>query len=248
MRLFEIDGSDLLEKYRNEINFALDKFNLEGVAIFRASLTYTQDGLMLIDPNSRTNDRTSTADYNYVTTWMSNNPQWADYPKRGRSLICSTNLDSANFYGTANVIVPLIDCKIGICPINDIWYSFDTISVNRITNNLNKCFKQQWPNDNNKELTYQELLKKLKEVTSAINYRFVDDEFEQVLEKFTNAEAMMLSLLDPVKNKFSLTTWKQYNMVTNKYNAKELWLSAPCVRIDTITFAKLAMERLNATS
>lgn len=61
---------------------------------------------------------------NEMTFLMSRATQWAAYPKRMHSFICSTSLDYASSYGYANAVVPFDGAKFGVCPEQDIWESF----------------------------------------------------------------------------------------------------------------------------
>ena len=251
MRLHEIEETEnLFEKYKDEIKFALDKYN-QGIVIYRGSETYQED-ILYIDPTTRTTDRKSANTYNYYTLWMSNNLQWAEYPKRNRSLICSTNYRNAKIYGVVKIVVPLIDCKIGICPKFDLWKSFNL--VNEDLEDLNSWllsrFKNKWPDQDNKNVTYPQLLQKLKEINSTDTNEFYNAFFEKKLKRYGNAENMFEMMLDPTINKFQLSTWKQFNIKQpdGRLNSNEVWLSAPCLLIELSIFEKLAEERKYATS
>lgn len=66
---------------------------------------------------------------NYYTIWMDNNPAWKDYPKRSKSLICSTSHNTASGFGETHLIIPADINKIGLCDEGDLWGSFDRIST-----------------------------------------------------------------------------------------------------------------------
>lgn len=70
-------------------------------------------------------DRVSKNTLNYYTLWMDNHPDWAAYPKRSKSLICSTSLDTASgFHNKIFRVIPSNDCKIGVAHTRDLWYGF----------------------------------------------------------------------------------------------------------------------------
>ena len=75
-----------------------------------------------------TSERKSANTTNYYTLLMSNLPAWEKYPKRNRSMICSTNFHNAKSYGGEHDnlyhVFPKDGAKIGVCPENDIWWSF----------------------------------------------------------------------------------------------------------------------------
>lgn len=60
---------------------------------------------------------------NHYTLLMDNSPYYQGWPKRSKSLICTTSYSYARGwakYGT-RVIIPFNGSKIGIAPHNDIW-------------------------------------------------------------------------------------------------------------------------------
>lgn len=64
---------------------------------------------------------------NYYTLIIDNDPQWSAFPKRSKSIICSTSYTSAKGYsggGTPYKIIPFDGSQWGICPDSDIWISF----------------------------------------------------------------------------------------------------------------------------
>ena len=130
MRLYEIENNDLdlLKKYKAEVNFAIEKYKKYNFAIFRGSKTYNQSKVMFSNPASRIEPRKSAMNIgNYYTLWMDNNPEWAEYPKRSKSLICTSCSAFANWYGFVKVVIPLVNTKIGVCPEIDIWKSFNSV-------------------------------------------------------------------------------------------------------------------------
>lgn len=64
---------------------------------------------------------------NFYTQWMDNHPQWAAYPKRSKSMICSSSEITAHGYGDVKMIIPSDDCLIGVCPTSDLWRAFPAL-------------------------------------------------------------------------------------------------------------------------
>lgn len=239
MRLNEIEDN-LLETYKDQVSIAITKYK-QHVAIYRGSKTYNGD-VQYLDPNAKITERTSSNTYNYYNLWMSNNPQWAEFPKRNRSLICSSNSSHASGYGTLRVVIPLTNCKIGICPSEDIWNSFKNIgSLRALVEWLFEMFQKQWPDQDNKNITYQELMQKLKLLKSVDDQSYIND----ILKNYDNAEDMLKSILDPVTNGFKLTTWQQFNY--KRSHSNELWLSAPCLLIYPDTFKQVLNGNIDLT-
>lgn len=62
---------------------------------------------------------------NVYTVLMDNLNSWQKFPKRSRSLICSTSGSTAKNYGQVYLVIPFDGAKWGVCPDEDIWNSFD---------------------------------------------------------------------------------------------------------------------------
>ena len=247
MRLFEIEETEnLLEKYKDEVNFALDKCIQYNVSIFRGSYTYNQV-IQYTDPTSRSTSRVSAMDIgNYYTVWMDNDPKWSQFPKRGKSLICSSY--PTNFYGNSKVVVPLIDTKIGVCPESDIWKSFKTVfSLGDFSDWLKETLFKNINHDP-QNITYPQLINMLEDIDISelhLPYVFLNVFKKEMLDApGTSGVDMMNVVLDPIKNNFILTTWKELNHFNSTH---EVWLSAPCLLINPTIFSQLVDERKNAT-
>lgn len=84
----------------------------------------------IIDTNGF--NRVSANTENYYTWWLDNNPTWKGYPKRSKSLICSTDRNYAAYFGYLYLIIPSDKANIGICSKFDLWESFNYIKRNLI--------------------------------------------------------------------------------------------------------------------
>ena len=67
---------------------------------------------------------------NQYTALMSNSPYFKGWPKRDRSMICSTDIGYAGDFGFIYAILPFDNAKIGVCPSFDLWNT--TISGPRL--------------------------------------------------------------------------------------------------------------------
>ena len=85
-----------------------------------------------IDPKKVDAPRRSTyAGSNYYTLLLDNLPSWKKYPKRGLSLICSTDEIKAGEYGGSHnvyVVLPVDGSRVGVCSSHDIFFSFPSLS------------------------------------------------------------------------------------------------------------------------
>jgi len=76
--------------------------------------------VILIDPSDGIRKSENTD--NYYTLLMDNSPYYQGWPKRSKSLICTTNPFTATYYeGRIYALIPLNGSKIGVCPEEDIW-------------------------------------------------------------------------------------------------------------------------------
>lgn len=79
---------------------------------------------------------------NYATLWMDNHPDWEGFPKRSRSFICSSNEHYAASYGVLYRVFPFDDAKIGVCPGNDLWQSFEEFeSLGDFLDDVDRAFR-----------------------------------------------------------------------------------------------------------
>ena len=97
----------------------------------------------LTDPTSG-EPRVSRNIVNYFTLLIDNLPSWKKFPKRSRSVVCSTTMAGAYGYGSGTVkkvVVPFDGVKIGLCSDSDYWDSFERIgSVYNFVNTLHREF------------------------------------------------------------------------------------------------------------
>jgi hypothetical protein len=97
---------------------ALSAFQTKKARIFRG-ITGANEETTLIDPAQFT--RVSRNTSNTYTLIIDNSPAWKEYPKRSKSIICTTDYDVAADYGNPYLVLPYDGSKIGVCPTSDIW-------------------------------------------------------------------------------------------------------------------------------
>ena len=83
-----------------------------------------------VSPSKFTRRSRNTA--NYYTLINDNSPAWKEYPKRSKSIVCTTDYNTAYFYGYSYVVFPYDYTKIGKCIRADYWWSFPFLK--KITN------------------------------------------------------------------------------------------------------------------
>jgi hypothetical protein len=179
---------------------------------------------------------------NYYTICIDNLPEWESYPKRSRSIVCSTDSYKASTYGDSNyhIVFPINRAVIGVCSDKDIWTSFENSgisSMHRFNNDMGELFSiaysltGQYMNPQN----WQKYLK----VFSNIDKFKRNPQFEPIhynlmwvkryfKEDITFYDALR-KVLNPIYNDFSI--------IENYYTAKhipyerEVWISDPCYLI-----------------
>ena len=105
------------------LDFALDfakknKDFLKGSPIYRG-LRNNISLYAFVEPEKYT--RVSANTENYYTLMIDNSPNWEGYPKRSKSIICSSSKSGASGYGNVYRVIPKNGAKIGVCSSDDFW-------------------------------------------------------------------------------------------------------------------------------
>lgn len=77
----------------------------ENKSIYRGDVSNEKNSFTTIDTNLTTRKSQNTS--NYYTMILDNHPEMKDFPKRSKSLICSTSLDDARVYSGAVITMLL---------------------------------------------------------------------------------------------------------------------------------------------
>jgi len=190
---------------------------------------------------------------NEYTLCIDNSSRWKNYPRRGRSLICSTSLLYAINYGHLNIVLPINGSSIGICSDDDFWYSFPYIEKVlhiRDMDSFNSEFRDllRWGTGNRtNDKNWAQLRSAMKEfdkkfenynydwdnvfseIYSGINYTKSasawDDAWKGSLQKTIN------DIIDPVNNEFKLV-----NIGDQFDDDCEAWFSGKSLVINTNYF------------
>tara|TARA_R110000868_G_scaffold9620_6_gene47602 strand:+ start:34743 stop:35552 length:810 start_codon:yes stop_codon:yes gene_type:complete len=108
-------------KYHDQFTPAREAFD-QGRRIYRGIYVYDTD--FFYQPRMQPGTRKSANIANWYTLIMDNVPEWSKFPKRSASVICTTDPAATNDYGVTFNVLPFGDPIIGICPQEDIWFSF----------------------------------------------------------------------------------------------------------------------------
>jgi hypothetical protein len=242
MRLHEIEDKNI-KQVKTAIDFAVEKYRRNNVTIYKGSDNYHHTEVFYRDPTAHAQPRISANTQNYVTLWVDNSKEWTHFPKRGRSLICSTDAHTASGYGEVAVVMPLENTKIGVCSKPDFWDSFSETmppahGVLELNVFIDKIIRKQLGQKlYQKSLTYSKLVDIFNELELPDTMR---TGFGRWVEQHGWQHTMDM-ILDPKANEFSLTTWQQFNITGDH----EVWLSAPCAMLRVELFQELAAGKIN---
>lgn len=132
--MFNINESD----YGNSISTVLDlgstvetikekckfyDFDNDDHKIYRG-LPKAKNHLMLIEPSKGQRRSSGMAANNYYTYIIDSSKAWSDYPKREKSCIGINSESVASRYGELYIVIPFDNAEFGMCPKNDLLYSF----------------------------------------------------------------------------------------------------------------------------
>lgn len=191
--------------------------------------------------------RSHFANRNYYTLLLDNLPSWKNYPKRSKSIVCSTNFWTSMRYGDVYLVLPCGDPTVAIAPKEDIWFSFEELKDFGIDSlkDFNEfieiiSFTTVAISDKN----YPQMIGNLKRALELFRMqthqpsdrisRYAD--LKRLLEYFVgakNIEKALDDLLSPQKNDFTL---KQHSSVDyTKYYNQEVWTDSPSllIRVDS---------------
>lgn len=249
------------EQFFNNINLVRTAITtaLQGHVIYRGEETKSSD-LLFVEPAKFKRYSANTA--NYYTEIIDNSEKWKSFPKRGQSLICTTDYETAYGYGPMYVVLPVSDPVIGVCAKGDFWYGFDYMEKQCKLdppgfNSVIACMYHEFINTNwTSRPPYQEIVDAFQQIDSLNPYwkngkRIVtdkntmfsgcgmwkDEAANKILQAGPNLLATCEDLLDPDKNGFNICKLSQIES-TIQYASREVWLSAPSFMVPLQIWAK----------
>lgn len=185
---------------------------------------------------------------NYYTLLLDNLPSWRQYPRRGRSIICSSGYEKADAYGEVFYVFPVDGAKIGVCSDRDIFTSFMKVTKPYAMNVFNATLQElvnsgtgtisetEWDNSwtrmsNKMKLFDKEYVESggghIKVSTSEWGYnQQIADTIMNMYKKSKTMKETMDKLLDPSRNGFKLMKSGQ-----KLPKDKEVWIEEKCILI-----------------
>jgi len=241
MRIFNLkEGIEELdlESYKSLIEGDYsDAYKLvqEGNVIYKGMYEIFQDQPYFF---TRIKNRQSANVPNYYTLWINNHDDWARFPNR--NVIGTTSEKFAEPYGFFTlVILPKNGTKIGVCPSDDIWYSFPvhTIMDKNVVDVLElfeRLFEYYY---NEKPTTYNQLIKFLSNMK-------ITEEDVQSLDVYPDMADIIQMLIknNPLDVFQKLFYPKGFDIVSMKdirnINNKEVWFDGDFIGIPLDDFKK----------
>lgn len=221
---------DFLERRGNEA--------VKGTLMYRGVGRYQGDYLY-INPSEFDARISPYAHNNFYNLLLSNLPSWKNYPKRNKSIICTTDMDNAKGRGDgdAYIVIPRNGAKIGVCSKEDIWISFEFVdSLNDINWSLedffeNTIFKEEgYYTPDDLDRNYNEFVKACKFADTIKNKYEFPSFYDWLKPYFLNKDMKLLDFLnktlDPKRNGFKLKKTGD-----DLFSRRETWTNSDCVLI-----------------
>lgn len=183
---------------------------------------------LLIKPS--TGVRRSENTMNYYTLLIDSSPDFAQFPKRSKSLICSTNLHRAQDYGMSGVyaIFPVDGSKIGVCPGADMW---DTeVDLTKLD-----------PTGNQGMSSIADIADVLVQLNVECNLEsmargpVIQSSIDFMKKRGIQPDQLLsylYAIIAPAETGFQVTNPAQLARSTNRIGSKEVWTDGDCIAIE----------------
>jgi len=219
-------------KFHDRFSVARQAFD-QGRRIYRGMHIYEQNFFYQpqLDPGTRRSANVA----NWYTLIMDNVPEWQDFPRRSASVICTTDPEQSSDYGATFTVMPFGNPTIGICPAEDIWYSFPSLkklqmesleelidAIETLANvYLDKPLSQDsWP-DFTRGL--HELSQKILQEYHSFQWEISADKLQRLVKPQRDMLAVLRKILDPQAAGFQTAKLSEWQ----PQPAREIWFSAP---------------------
>jgi len=222
--------------------FKKNKQCLKGSPIYRG-LEFDENYLY-VEPSQY--ERVSANTNNYYTLLMDNLPSWQKYPKRSKSIICTTSPLYAGSFGKLFQVYFEDNAKIGVCSAEDIWGSFFLFenltdlnaTLSRIFNHMAELmftnpqtFKQLSENLKNIDI----FKRKNKDKTEIQIRKFYENKWRYLHDNFIQDYVKSpLSFMDYLNEKLSPSKngFKLLKTGSEIQRKKEVWSDGNAIMID----------------
>lgn len=241
----EVSREQAIQTIKTKCKKALDFFLLDGDTLLRG-IVHGGDFIHIAPKTSM--PRESAYTDNYYTLILDNDPRWKSFPKRSQSIICSTDMYKAQVYGNVYRVLPYDGSRYGVCPKDDIWFSFKEtlgMALGAVNGELN-MLGELCDVDIGDTKTYNDLIeylneidKKITEILKRTDDEYNDDDMEALndndLFKKWNSNISFtkwfIDLFDWNKNGIYVTSDIKKIFSTGA-KSKEVWTDGECVLIN----------------
>ena len=177
------------------------------------------------DPSKGEKRKSAFATGNYYNDIIENAPEWSKFPQR--SIVATTDFDNADDRGTAFDIFPFNGFKIGICPADDIFWSFKKLSsdagyFNDEMRNIIVYFSTpKWSKPSVKSDDWKSLRDFMKSVTKK------DLDGLHIGSEFLGYDTLYDAVTDIINP-------RGFKVVSSlpKVKDKEVWTDSPCLLVE----------------
>ena len=245
-RVQSIDLHEALSIIKTECGNTISKIN--NIPIYRGA--DFKNSNFFVGSSAAGTDRKSANTQNYYTLIVDNDPRWKEYPKRGKSFICSTASYIADAYGVIGLVIPFDNANVGICPEEDYWLSFKTSFMDLqiadafegldTLNDFANMLLQAHDLSSANVQTISELKAIFSKITFDSTQKIInnsDDKYvkkqaenysDQIekLKKFDSLYDMYYEVLSPTKNKFKQS---KASSIKNLGNETEIFIEGKCL-------------------
>jgi hypothetical protein len=180
--------------------------------------------------NTTTGTRKSESIPNHYTLIMDNSPYYEGWPKRSKSLICTTNPEVAESFasqhpnkeGDVFVVIPTDNTQIAVVPDLDIWQvgvelpGMETLTMGRLPYLLGRLGLP--------DTSYEDMLAEAKTTEFLANLKRI---YPDVPIRNHDFMGFLEYCLAPKKLEFVLENTR--TMITDHYENNECWFSGECV-------------------
>lgn len=176
-------------------------------------------------------ERKSANTSNYYTLLLDNLPNWKKFPKRSKSIICSSGIQKALDYGHVYDVYPYDSATVAVCPKDDLWSCFSDVGTLVGFNSFLDSFFRSEPK------SYSEMLLILENDEHFIpraKSRFnLSPRADSKLEEY-DIEGAFADIFDPRSNGFKL--YRGFQKITRDV---EIWTDGPAILLKTGSYDEI---------
>lgn len=182
---------------------------------------------------------------NEYTLLMSNHSTWKKFPRRDSSIICTTKKKTAGSYGRTYAVILPKPFKLGVCPADDLWESFDLSSfgfsyLDRLTSVINRYITKNL----GEKVTYRKLV----DAINSYQLDYTDPDAIQYIYKtaYHRSQSPVDAIMDILSpTNFTLAT-KPSDLQKLDFADREVWTSNTCLMIPIEKYAEVTGKVLNS--